>query len=94
MNVHPKTPRTSTSTGVSATDSTLSAGERHHVLDTVAAALALPIEVVASIFTTTHHDSWEDAVARYDHDHPDHTAAATSLASNPTGDRSATPDSS
>jgi hypothetical protein len=56
--------------GPSADHDVAPGGGQHHALDTVAAALTVPVEVVASIFTTTHHDSWEDAVARYDHDHP------------------------
>ena len=58
MNVHPLRHRTST-------------GEhQHHVLDAVTAACAVPIEALVSMLTTTHHDSWEEALARYDHDHP------------------------
>jgi len=44
----------------------------HHVRDALAAAGDASAQLLATMFTDTHHEGWEDAVARYDATHPAH----------------------
>ncbi len=53
-----------------ATDNSNSHHHAHPVRDALAAAGEASAEVLATMFADHHHESWEDAVRRYDATHP------------------------
>jgi hypothetical protein len=53
-----------------ATDSSSGHHHAHPVRDALTAAGDASAEFLATMFADTHHESWEDAVRRYDDTHP------------------------
>jgi len=47
----------------------------HHVREAIAAAGDASAHVLASLFHDPHHESWEDAVRRYEREHGDAESA-------------------